>query len=109
MAQHGGKRSGAGRRKGAKARATAELKARATQEQAGTLGEMARRHTDVALQTLVDIAAGGEGEAARVSAAQAILDRGYGKAPQPQEHKGKVSVVVKIVNGLGRSRDQSAA
>jgi len=44
-----------------------------------TLREAAREYTEQALQTLVQIALAGESEAARVSAANAILDRGYGK------------------------------
>jgi hypothetical protein len=47
-----------------------------------TLKEMARQHTDAALNTLVSVLAGGEGvpAAAQVAAAKEILDRGYGKA-----------------------------
>ncbi len=64
----GGKREGAGRRKGVANVATETLK------------ERARRYTDKALQTLADICEKGESEAARVSAANSLLDRGYGKA-----------------------------
>src|SRR5262245_13957302 len=41
---------------------------------------MARAHTKTALNTLTTIAARGTSESARVAAAQALLDRGYGKA-----------------------------
>jgi len=75
MAQHGGKRPGAGRKKGAVSEAKREL------------AEIAKGHAEKALQVLVDIATGGESEAARVSAANAILDRGYGKPPQAVDHK----------------------
>lgn len=81
MTQRGGKRPGAGRPKGAKDRLTREAGA--------TLSDLARQHTAAALQTLVDIAKDGESEAARVSAANALLDRGYGKPPQAFEHTGK--------------------
>lgn len=81
MAQRGGKRPGAGRPKGSKDRAT--------REQGATIAEMARAHTSTALMTLVKIARDGESEAARVSAANAILDRGFGKPPQALEHTGK--------------------
>lgn len=74
MPKHGGKRSGAGRPKGRRDTATIEQKA--------TIEELARAHAPAAIQTLVSIAATGESEAARVSAANAILDRGYGKAKQ---------------------------
>ena len=40
---------------------------------------LARQHTTTALQALVEIAENGEHEAARVSAASAILDRAWGK------------------------------
>jgi len=84
MAQRGGKRPGAGRPKGAKDRATAE--------QGATIAELARGHSQTALQALVDIAMNGESEAARVSAANALLDRGFGKAPQAIEHSGDINV-----------------
>ena len=70
----GGKRPGAGRPKGSKDKATVA--------QGATLSELARKHTDVALNTLVSIATSGESDAARVSASVAILDRGYGKPAQ---------------------------
>ena len=51
------------------------------------LAEMAKKHAPAALQTLVKIASDKEApHAARVSAANAILDRGYGKPPQALEH-----------------------
>ncbi len=80
---HGGKRPGAGRPKGAKDKLTREAGA--------SLAEIAREHTESAISTLVQIAVSGESEAARVSAANALLDRGYGKAPQSIEHTGEVS------------------
>lgn len=80
MTQRGGKRPGAGRPKGARDKAT--------REQGATLGEMARAHTAAALKTLAAIAKSGESEAARVSAANALLDRGYGRPPQSLELSG---------------------
>ena len=74
MAERGGARPRAGRPKGTKNRATHIHK--------GTLEELARSYTDVALGALVGIAQNGESESARVSAASAILDRGYGKPSQ---------------------------
>jgi hypothetical protein len=74
----GGKRPGAGRPKGALNRATIENKA--------NIEQLARAHTEVALRTLVEIATKeSAGESARVSAATAILDRGYGKPRQSVE------------------------
>lgn len=64
-----GERRG-GRQKGTPNRATASLK------------DLARQHTEAALNTLVSVLAGGEGvpAAAQVAAAKEILDRGYGRA-----------------------------
>lgn len=73
----GGKRPGAGRPKGALNRATIENKA--------NIEQLARAHTDMALKALVGIATGGASESARVAAATAILDRGYGKPRQSVE------------------------
>ena len=43
------------------------------------LRELARQHTDEAISTLVEICRNGENEGARIAAANAILDRGWGK------------------------------
>lgn len=75
---HGGKREGAGRPKGARNAAT--------KDQVASISELAREHTDTALATLAQIATTGESEAARVSAANALLDRGYGKPTQAMDH-----------------------
>lgn len=53
------------------------------------LAEMAKAHADDALQTLVDIMnATAESGSTRVSAAVAILDRGYGRPFQAIHHAG---------------------
>lgn len=61
---------GRGRPKGSPNKITADIKAAAQQ------------YTDDALQTLAQIMKAGESEAARVAAANSILDRGYGKPKQ---------------------------
>lgn len=49
----------------------------------------ARQHTEAALNTLVDIMSNENSkDAARVAAAQAILDRGWGKPSQSMEVSG---------------------
>lgn len=73
----GGARPGAGRKPGKLGKAKREL------------ADMAKQHAPAALKTLADIATKGESEAARVSAATAILDRGYGRPPQAHEHTGE--------------------
>jgi hypothetical protein len=77
----GGARPGAGRPKGSRSAATKQEQAR--------ISDLAREHADTALTALVNIARDGESEAARVSAANAILDRAYGKPVQAMEHTGK--------------------
>ena len=67
----GCRREGAGRPTGVKNFATAEQKR--------SLSELARAYTDDALSALFEVARYGRSEQARVSAAIAILDRGFGK------------------------------
>jgi hypothetical protein len=67
----GGYREGAGRPLGSSNKCSTQ--------QSQRLSELARAHTDEALLTLVDVARNGRTDAARVSAANALLDRAYGK------------------------------
>jgi len=71
MASHGGMRKGSGRPTGAGSKATSELKL--------NLSESAREYTNDALNTLVDVMQSGQSDSARIAAATAILDRGYGR------------------------------
>lgn len=48
----------------------------------GYLRELARERTEEAIETLADVMLNGESDSARVAAATALLDRGYGKPPQ---------------------------
>lgn len=72
----GGKREGAGRPKGAVNKATASIR------------EAAQEHSAQALQVLVQVATAGESEAARVAAANSILDRAHGKPAQAVQVSG---------------------
>ena len=56
---------------------------KATKEQTKRLSDIAKGHAEDALATLVDVARNGRTDAARVAAANALLDRAYGK-PVPQ-------------------------
>jgi hypothetical protein len=47
----------------------------------GEIRELARQHTPMALRTLVEIAEHGQNESARVTAANALLDRGWASLP----------------------------
>lgn len=67
----GGARDGAGRPAGSQNRATVDMKAR--------LSMLAREYTFTAFETLVDVAENGTSETARIAAATALLDRGFGK------------------------------
>lgn len=55
---------------------------------------LARQHTAAAVEALFAIAAGGQNEAARVSAASALLDRGWGKPVQPHDGDGDGGPIV---------------
>jgi len=67
----GGTREGAGRPLGSPNRATVTMKAR--------LSVLAREYTYTAFDALVAICEHGSSETARIAAATALLDRGFGK------------------------------
>jgi hypothetical protein len=82
----GGKREGAGRKQGSKdrkPRSSPVIIAKAQEKR--ELREAARQFTHDALTTLAAICNEGQSEAARVSAACALLDRGYGRPTQQVE------------------------
>jgi hypothetical protein len=59
--------------------------------------ELAREHTGKAIETLVAIMSNPKAApAARVSAANSLLDRGYGKPPQHISGEGGPSYVVRL-------------
>ena len=49
----------------------------------GEIRQLARAHTNTALETLLEVAKSGKSESARVAAAVALLDRGWGRPTQP--------------------------
>jgi hypothetical protein len=51
----------------------------ATTQMRRTLGELAREHTEAALETVLTVMREGETDAIRLAAANIILDRGYGR------------------------------
>jgi hypothetical protein len=64
------------------------------------LRSLARAHTELSVQTLAGIARNGTSEQARVAAAQALLDRGWGKAIQPhtgEEGGGDIRIVIRQI------------
>lgn len=65
-----------------------------------TLKELAREYTADALEALVKVLRESDSDAARVSAANAILDRGYGKPSTVlagDENGGAIQHVAKII------------
>lgn len=67
--------------------------------------ELARKHGPAAIERLAEIMDGPDIKAA-VSAAQALLDRGYGKPSQPLEHSGSGGAAL-IVEVIGVEPDGS--
>ena len=63
------------------------------------LRSLARSHTELSIQTLAGIARNSTSDQARVSAAQALLDRGWGKAAQVHsgEDGGDIQVVIRQI------------
>ena len=64
---------------------------------------LARGHTALSIKVLAGIAQNGQTDAARVAAATALLDRGWGRPPQAHtsaDGEDEVRVVIRhIVNG----------
>jgi hypothetical protein len=69
---------------------------------------LARSHTELAIRTLVGIAAGGTNEGARVAASVHLLDRGWGKAAQThtgEDGEGAITVLIRhIIEGAVEPR-----
>jgi len=56
---------------------------------------LARAHTELGIQTLAGIARNSTSDTARVQAVGMLLDRGWGKAPQP--HTGEDGETIRVV------------
>ena len=70
---------------------------------------LARSHTEIAIKVLAGIAKDGTNEGARVAAAVALLDRGWGKPAQAhtgENGEGNIRVVIRHIVG-GRDVEQS--
>jgi hypothetical protein len=84
----GGKRAGAGPKP--KPRAPTVVEGVVPPIEAEIVGQpdavaMARQHAALAIEVLVGVAAQGASEAARVMAAKALLDLGFGKTGEPMK------------------------
>jgi hypothetical protein len=68
------------------------------------LRSLARSHTALSIKVLAGIAQNGQTDAARVAAATALLDRGWGRPPQThtgEKGEGGLEVIVRhIVDGV---------
>ena len=88
----GGKRAGAGRPKGTPNKATASIR------------DAAQAYTEDALRTLVEVMNDKEQPGpARVGAANAILDRGYGKPKQEVDGSLTGEMMLQILTGVPRA------
>ena len=61
---------------------------------------LARGYTKTVIKTLGGIAETGESEAARVAACDSLLDRGWGKSPQPvtgRDGEEPIEVIVRTI------------
>src|SRR3954454_8634554 len=67
------------------------------------LRSLARGHTALSIKVLAGIAQNGQTDAARVAAATALLDRGWGRPPQAitgEDAEGSIKVLIRhIVDG----------
>lgn len=97
----GGRRLGAGRKPGQRNSATLM--------NSMSIGELARQNTETALKTLVDVAMHGKSESARVSAASALLDRGYGRPMQALEVAGRDGGPIEHRKADGMTREEVIA
>jgi hypothetical protein len=81
--RRGGARPGAGRKKKELSAPTSlselELRALLAEPAPDEIDGIAQRHADLAIETLARLMIYGESEAAKITAAKEILDRGYGK------------------------------
>ena len=92
----GGFREGAGRPTGSTNKSSPE--------QSQRLSQLAKTYTEEALETLVDVAKNGRTDAARVSAANALLDRAYGK-PAMKHESETVDLPPVVIQLTGPSDD----
>ena len=92
MAGKGGVRQGSGRPKGSPNKATASIR------------DAAQAYTEDALRTLVEVMNDREQPGpARVGAANAILDRGYGKPKQEVDGSLTGEMMLQILTGVPRA------
>lgn len=70
------------------------------------LRDLARRYTRLAVDTLAEVARTSDKEAARVAAANALLERGWGRTGQATAVAGPVRI--EVITGIDRDAGQAA-
>ncbi len=65
---------------------------------------LARAHTTMAVKVLASIAQQGTSESARVNAATVLIERGWGKSPQPHtgDDGGDIRVTIRTIIDGGK-------
>ena len=69
------------------------------------LRSLARAHTELGIQTLAGIARNSTSDAARVQAVGMLLDRGWGKVPQPHTVRTATVISASPFGRLSRARN----
>jgi hypothetical protein len=74
--------------------------------EAEEIRSLARHHTKLALETLADVASTSADEKTRLAAAEALLDRGWGKPAAEKRDaegaRGEQPIVVRVETGIRR-------
>jgi hypothetical protein len=70
--------------------------------------DLARLYTNTAVKALVEVCARGKSESARVAAAQALLDRGWGKPQQDMNLNGAGVTLLQLVHASMAIADAAA-
>jgi hypothetical protein len=95
---HGGVRRNSGRPKGATAPRAANVPKQAKED----IRECARRYGPKALAVLIKVAQNSQSDAARVAAANSLLDRGYGRPHQATEEPDPKTIEGIVIEPLGK-------
>lgn len=65
--------------------------------------DLARKHTKLAIDTLAEIARTSDKEAVRIAAANALLERGWGKAVSGSAtDREEVDAAIEVITGIDR-------
>jgi hypothetical protein len=68
----------------------------------GHIRDLAREHTEDAFRTIIELMKSSDHDGTRLAAAQELLNRGYGKAPQTmagEDGEGLPELVIKWLDG----------